>query len=1047
MRRSILCCIGLLFFSVCSFAQNRNVTGRVTDSIGRGIPQVSVTVPGTRLGTLTDVQGEFSLQVPESARTLQFSYVGFTTKTAQIPVQGNLSVSLFSSAGANLDEVVVTGYTRERRSTFSGAVSKVEAREVNQIPMANIDQILQGRTPGLYITAGSGQPGANNTTAIIRGIGSINGSSAPLYVIDGIPVSSNAFSSISPADIETVDVLKDASATSLYGSRGSNGVIVITTKRGKNNNKVVFGFKSQYGFADRTREKFEMMNATQRLQFEEEVGIENNTTIGPGWTYSSRNPNKVLANGTTVAKTPADITRGNQILDSLRGLDINWRDIIFRRGLLQEYEVNASGGSEKLSFYSAFNYFQQRGIALRSDLRRFSLRNNVDFRSSKFTASVSTTLNFGQSNFIESENTTAVTNPFASVYYALPYEQPYINGVFAFPGAVRGNTTAFNGIFDFTPSAGKTYYVLDQREGTSALERLLATTQKRDEVKAVLGANLRFKVTNEFSLISTLGLDYRDQVTERFIDPNTQTGTLVTGARGSFGEGFNRSYRLFGNGGINFAKRFGTNHDVDVTALYEGIATRVRLFNYAGFGISAALPNTPAGITAGTAGNGLIPVVGGSRDLDPGAGAPFNNNLQSLIAIGRYTFKDKYSLNGSFRRDGSSTVPVANRWRSFYSAGASWNVSKETFMEGVNFVSDLKLRASYGETASPFNAPFGFLSTYANARYDGIQGIAPATVGNEFYDWEYNKQTNIGVDFVLFKRKLRASVDLYNKKTENLFINQQISRTSGVAALNINAGAMRNRGIEIDLSADIISNTNLRVSVSGNGSYNKNEITDLGQVNEFILGTSIIRKGLPFGSHYLPKWAGVDAATGNPLYYNRDGSVTTTYNRAEQSIAEFGSWLPTIQGGFGSSINYRGFYVETFFTFAGGNKRFNNEDFFNENTTFATSNQSTLFLQRWRKPGDVTNIQRFGSARQFSSKDIQDASYIRMRNVNVGYMVPAKTLQRITDKISSLTFFVQGQNLYTWTKWRGFDPEDNNNISTFEYPGNRVITFGLNLGF
>jgi TonB-linked SusC/RagA family outer membrane protein len=587
--------------------------------------------------------------------------------------------------------------------------------------------------------------------------------------------------------------------------------------------------------------------------------------------------------------------------------------------------------------------------------------------------------------------------------------------------------------------------VLDQREGTSALERLLATTQKRDEVKAVLGSNLRFKVTDYLSLISTLGLDYRELITERAIDPNTQTGTLVTGARGSFGEGFNRVYRLFGNAGLNFSKRFGTKHNVDVTALYEGIATRVRTFSYSGFGINSALLNTPVGITGGTGTNGFIPTVGGSRDAETTGN--FTNNLQSFISIARYTFNDKYSLNASYRIDGASTVPAVNRWHSFYSAGATWNVSKENFMADVNFVSDLRLRASYGQSASPFTSPFGYLSTYGNARYDGITGIAPATFGNDFYDWEYANQANIGLDFALFKNKVKATVDVYNKTTKNLFISQQVSRTSGVGSLNTNAGSMRNRGIEVDLSADVVSNRDLKWTVSGNISYNENTILDLGQVNEFILGTSIIRKGLPFGSHYIPKWAGVDAATGNPLYYNRDGSVTTVYNRTEQSVAEFGSYLPKIQGGFSSSLNFKGFYLEAFFSFAGGNKRFNNEDFFNENSSFASSNQSTLMLQRWRKPGDVTNIQRFGSARQFSSKDIQDASYVRLRNINIGYMVPARTLQGITDKITSMTFFIQGQNLYTWTSWRGFDPEDNNNIATFEYPSNRIITFGLNLGF
>jgi TonB-linked SusC/RagA family outer membrane protein len=1031
----LLLLTGLLLFANFLYAQNRTVSGTVLDNEGRPLAQVSVVVTGTTLGTVTDVQGAFTLQVPSTAKTLDVSYVGFKSQTVAIPAQGNITVAL--APGSNLDEVVVTGYTREKRSSFTGAVSKVESKEINQIPMASIDQVLQGRSPGLYVTAGSGQPGAA-ATVIIRGVGSINGGTAPLYVIDGIPVSAGVFSALSTSDIESVDVLRDASATALYGSRGSNGVIVITTKRGRPGSRVVFGAKAQYGVANRTREKFEMMNSAERLQFEEEIGVESGLTIGPGWTYSPKNLTKVLANGQRVPKTQADITRGNQVIDSLRGMDVDWRDILFRDGDFQEYEVNAQGGSDRISFYSAFNYFKQRGIALRSDLQRYSLRNNVDIRASRFTASISTTLNFAHTNFIESENTTAVTNPFASVYYALPYEEPYINGVLAFPGNAKGNTTAFNGIFDFTPAAGKTYYVLDQREGTSALERVLATTQKRDEIKAVLGGNFRFKITDNFALISTLGLDYREFLAERYIDPNTQTGTLVTGARGSFSEGANRFYRLFSNGGVNFTKRFGANHNVDVTALYESISTRARNFNYVGFGINPLLLNTPAGITQGTATNGFIPTVGGARDL---------TGLQSFIAIGRYSFKDKLSFNGSYRVDGSSTVPESNRWHPFFSVGGTWNISRENFMEGVGFISDLKLRASYGETASPFVNSFDYLSTYGNARYDGITGIAPVQFGNEFYDWEYNKQTNIGVDFALLNRRIRASVDLYNKNTENLFINQQVSRTSGTGALNINAGTMRNRGVELDLNTDVVAGSDLRWTVGGNISYNENEITDLGQVNEFILGTSIVRVGLPYGQHYIPRWGGVDAATGNPLYYNKDGSVTTTYNRAEQSVAEFGTFLPKVMGGFNSSLNFKGLYLEAFFSFASGNKRFNNEDFFNENSTFALSNQSTLWFERWRKPGDVTNIQRFGTPRQFSSKDIQDASYLRLRNVNLGYMVPAKVLQKLTGRISAATIYVQGQNIYTWTNWRGFDPEDNNNISTFEYPGNRVITFGINLNF
>jgi hypothetical protein len=325
--------------------------------------------------------------------------------------------------------------------------------------------------------------------------------------------------------------------------------------------------------------------------------------------------------------------------------------------------------------------------------------------------------------------------------------------------------------------------------------------------------------------------------------------------------------------------------------------------------------------------------------------------------------------------------------------------------------------------------------------------LGVSQIGNPFYDWEYAKTTNVGVDFGFWNRRLSGSVDLYNKKTENLFISQQLSRTSGTGALNINAGSVVNKGIEVALNGDVVSNQNLRVSVGGNFSYNDNKIDDLGQVTEFELGTSIVREGLPLSTHYAVKWAGVDQATGQPLYYDRSGNLTTQYNTATMSVAEFGSSLPKIQGGFNGSVNYKGFYFEAFFTYVTGINRFNNEDYFNEAPGFATSNQSTRMLQRWRKPGDVTDIQKFGTKRDFSSKDIQDASFIRFRNFNIGYNIPASSLSKITDKISAVQVFVQGQNLYTWTKWRGFDPEDSNNISFFEYPSQRVFTFGLNVSF
>lgn len=1026
--RKILCsllAVLLMLIQLGVQAQERTVSGKVSDATGMPLPGASVTVKGSTLGTSTGADGSFTLRVPANAKSLTISAVGYSGQDIAIGSRSVFDVSL-AVEGKGLDEVIVTGYGTQKRSQYAGAASKVEAKAINQVPNGSLDQILQGRAAGMYVTAGSGQPGSA-ANVVIRGVGTIGGSSTPLYIMDGLPIQAATFAALSPSDIQSVDVLKDAVATALYGSRGSNGVIVITTKRGKSGNKIAYGAKAQVGFSDRTRPKFDMMDSKQRLQYEAEVGAENGITIGPGWYLNRNNPDNVGLPAST-------LQRYDQILDSLGNTNADWEDIFFRRGRTQEFEVNASGGSDKVAFYSSLNYFKQDGISIRSSLERFSLRNNLDIKGDRLTIAINSTLNYATSSGIESENTTAVTNPFAAVYYALPYELPYKDGVLMHPGNSSG-PSATNPLVPANPN--RPYLIYDQREGSTALERMLSTTRKNTELKAVLGANIRYNIVDGLSLVSTLGLDFREVLSQRFIDPSTYTGTQVPGNQGSFSEGTNRFMRLFGNAGFNYNKTIAGLHAIDASVLVENTKANLRTFNYVGFGLNPLLPNTPAGITAGSAVGGFIPTVGGSRDL---------NALQSLIAMARYTYDGKYTLNGSFRVDRSSMVPKNNRSISYFAVGATWNMLKENFLQSADFLSELQLRASYGTSASPFTSSFGYLSLYGPAVYSGVPGNGVAQIGNPDYDWEYANTTNIGIDFGFLNSRIRGTIELYNKATHNLFVSQKLSAWSGAPDLDINAGKMRNRGIEFTVAGDIVSNNFVRWSVGGNIGINQNRILSLGQVNEFEQGTSIIRVGLPFGTHYIPKWAGVDAATGNPLYYNVDGSITNAYNSATQSVADFGSYLPKYNGGFNTRVDYKNFYVEAFFTFVGGNKRFNNEDFFNETSSFATSNQSTRLIERWRKPGDVTNIQKFGTSRSFSSKDIQDASFVRFRNLNAGYNVPRKWLQEMRI-FSAATVYIQCQNLYTFTNWRGFDPEDNNNISTFEYPAQRSFVAGLNLTF
>ncbi len=1012
--RKVLVLLTMFLFTGVLLAQ-RTITGRVIDEKGDPVQSASVTVKGTLSGTTTGENGNYSLSVPSTAKELVFSSVDFEDVTISIGSSSVINVTLKNKSD-ELTDVVITGYTRERRMDFVGASAKVGSKALNQVPNASIDQLLQGRAPGLYVSAGSGQPGTG-ASVIIRGVGSISGSVTPLYIMDGIPIQAAAFAALSASDIETVDVLRDASATAMYGSRGANGVIIITTKRGKNNSKTVFGVNSQFGISNRTRPKFEMMNSQQRIQYEEEVGMENGVNIGPGWRFSRNNP-------ANASLPQATLERYDEIRDSLAGKNVDWTDIFFRQGKFQQHQLTASGGSEKFAFFTSLDYLKQEGIAIRSNLERYSFRTNLDFKTDRLSIGLSTTINYSQSNFIESENTTAVSNPFASIYYALPYEQPFINGVL-----VAANNSSFFGNV-------ATY---DQREGSSALERLYSTTNKNNEVKGILGLNLRYKIYDGLSIVATGGLDYREVMGLRQVRPGTFTGNQSTGGQGSFGESVSRFVRLFGNAGLNYNKVFNKIHSVDVNAIYENTKATTRAFNYTGFGVDPLLQNSPVGITPGSVVNGqgqFIPSVGGSGSI---------NALQSLILVGKYVLDNKYILNASYRYDGSSSMPTTNRWKPFYSVGAGWNAGRENFIKNINWISDLSVRASYGLTASPISG-FNYLALYSVARYAGTTGFGLSNISNDTYNWEYTKAFNVGTDFALFRNRIRGSVDVYNKLTDNIFISQRLSATAGVNSLSINAGELKNSGIELLINGDVISSKDLVWTVGGNIAFNKNEITNLGQVNEFPQGTSIIRVGLPMGTHYIPGWAGVDAATGNPLYYNLDGSVTTTYDRTAQSDTKFGTYLPKYNGGINSTLSYKGISLDVFFSYAGGNKRFNNEDYFNQVPNFATSNQGSAMLRRWRKPGDVTDIQKFGTARNFSSKDIQDASYLRLRNVILSYNIPQSAVSKIKG-LSSIRVFLQGQNLLTWTRWTGFDPEDNNNIAQFEYPAARTVTAGININF
>jgi len=1001
----------LFFF--CAIAQSINIRGKVISSDSdEALAGVSVRVRGTRSTTQTDGKGVFSISAKDE-NELEFVYLGYESVVVKVNKSETfLNIQLSPSQGA-LKEVVISSYSREERKSFPGAASVLSAQQINQIPIGSFEQVLQGQVPGVYIGSGSGQPGAA-ARVNIRGVVTINGSTAPLYIVDNVPVEPTINYGINPSDIESITVLKDATATALYGSRGSNGVIVVTTKRGASGN-LRFGYKTQMGVSVKGTKNYQMMNSAQLLQFQEDVGILAPGTwtkdTAPGWDFSDKNP-------LNAGKTDAQKARNAQILDSLRSINTNWFDVFFRNGKFQEHEVNASGGSEKLRFYSSANYYDQEGLAIRSYLKRYAFRTNLDFNDKRLSANLSVGLSYSKNSGIESESSAANANSFAAAYYAMPYEQPYINGTLYHTGNKA--------------SAPNTIY--DSRVGADALERLQDATSVSDYIKSLVSSNIQYKITKDLTASTAFGFDFRNVEYWRTILSGTYYGSQQIGGKGFYGEQITHNFQYVSTSGLNYSKEFNEKHRLEVKGLFELNKLRFQQLILSGYGVNPKLNNTPAGV-----GNG-------STTPSSITGSRTRNALLSFIGIGKYTYNNKYILNFNYRYDGSSVVGSENRWTGFYSGGGLWDIKSEEFLRENRFIDGLKLRVSYGKTGSQFPGNFNQYSTYENAKYASTSGIVAANPGNSDYDWEITKQFDIGTDFSVLQGKIKGSFDWYNKISTSLFIDQPLSATSGFPLLRINGGKMRNRGIEGEISGEIFNKKDAYLRIGGNFNYNKNLVVDLGQLNEFVVGSTIVKKGFPFGTQYNVRWAGVDPVTGDAQYYTLDGTITKVYD-SSYSVPLSGSYLPPLQGGISSVAKYKQFTLNALFSFTGTYYRLNNEPLFNESVSYLNTNKSVNLFDRWTNKDEITDVQRFdkNSVRRLSSKDIQNASYFRFRNLKLGYNLSQSIVSKL--RLSSALIYVQGENLYTWTKWPGFDPEDNNNVASFEYPNPRTFTFGLNVNF
>ena len=1027
MRKLVTVFLCLLISLFQLQAQNRTITGTVTDESGKPVSGASVLVKGTSTGTLTKENGTYSISVPSTATALVVSGLNLAPKEIKLGKGNTVNVSL-SSTVENLDEVVVTGYSREKKTQFAGAAAVLSGKVVETVPVGAFDQALQGRVPGMLVNSGSGQPGTS-ASVTIRGVQSIAGAGAqPLYVIDGVPLPAFDMQSINPNDFESITVLKDANSAALYGARGGTGVIVITTKRGKTG-PTNFTFRNQYGFTQAPDfSRMNLMNTAEMFAYEEREKFTNT----PGWTYSPNNP--AIPSGMTAA-------RKQFLYDSIKAIDTYWPDILFRTGVSRTHELNMSGGNEKTKFFMSAGMFDQQGIDLGSSLTRYTVRFNLDHTADKLSVRFNNQIGYSITRFSEGEQLgNSPRNPFQMTYRAKTYENP-----FRADGSIIFGAT--------TPLA--------LRQVGNLLEGIQNSKRTNNQIKLNSGLTIAYKILPSLTVQNTFGIDVSSDDNSRYINPASYIGSLQQFQSGLAQEGHRLTSQIINTSSLVFAKRIANVHEVEAGAYFEVVRGWSKAMGLTLFNLDPRLTETGQGA-------GALPTNGAATYPQNSSSAKSGFGIRSYFATARYTYDGKYSINANIRRDGTSRiVNVSNREITTWSAGFTWNALKEKFLANQRIFTDLKVRASYGIIPNigsivtggygvPLNGVTNYqgpqVPTFGTTAYAGsaVVGLAPSNPGNPNLKIERIQKTNIGIDFAVWQNRARFTVDIYKNKTIDLFVNQPLSGTTGFGTLSINAGVMTNKGLEATANVDVIKKRDFGFTVGVNHSINKNNIEDLGLVNEYFLGTFVIRKGLPYGSHYTTNYLGADPATGRPMYEGPTG--TTVYSEAQAGrFAKFGTYLPKHQGGFNFDIRFKAITVSALFSYQFDVVRSNNTRNWITRGTLgyhqAVRASRELIDNQWTKPGDVKLYQSSAFDRGFTSSDLENAKFLRFRNLMVSYAIPSIKTTSGTTIIKSARLYVQGQNLAIWSPWRGLDPEDDNNISLNEYPNPRAFVVGLDINF
>lgn len=1006
-----------LFFALMmqvGFAQSgKQVTGVVKTQDGDPIPGATVMLVGTNQGTDTNDEGSYTLTLKKGDK-IRIDYAGFKPVTLTVSDSNVLNVTLVEDESLILPEVVMDTYRKVSKKENATAVSSVTAKTIEGRPNASIIQTLQGQVPGLNIMTGSGQPGATSQVTL-RGLGSINGSTEPLYVIDGIPMSSSRFRSLNPNEIERVDILKDAGATAIYGNRGANGVIVITTKRGSFDADLSIRYIGTTGVSSIQRNQYDLMDTAEYDDF-----VRTARGYYPGI--------------------------GANLTAAQRRVNTKWTDVFFNDALSQQHTVNFSAGSKNLSTFTSVGYSEFGGTLKGTDLKRFNIRSNVDGKNNSGRLNYGTTFtaNYSKSNMENSAGTNGVNqNYFLGAFQALPYTDPnsYTNGLDLYNGYLGGEIGIANGM---------PLFLLDKR-ATSGFGQ--------NEFKMLVNGNIGYKLSDKFKITNQTGADYQtiNQNSWTRYDAFNEYLFAVAGQeyRGNVNEIFEERLVLNSNTNLRYEDSFGADdlHKVSAGVFVEYLKAhfRSRRINKDGF--------DPIFWSDGGA-TGWVGSAENYQLYAPSASLGRSDaGLFSYFGTASYDYAGRYGLDATIRRDASFRFTDENRWGTFWSVSARWNIDSEKFMEGSVF-NNLKLRGSYGSSGNQditngglFGGAHLYDTRYASGvGYNGQTGLTLSGLPNRSLQWEVITQANIGLDFGVSNDRLRGSVDVYRKQTDELYLNRPMSAINGAATLNSNYGSMKNEGVEVNIAGDLIRNDDTRLTLRLVGAYNKNTVVEIPTENgEYWNGTSLVgyREGHMVNEFYMAEYLGINPDNGNMLFRSKDGGVTEEPTDADYQWLGKSS-MPVYQGGFGLDLSHKGWFLTADFTYALDAWRYDNDYYFFTAPSFIKQNNLSNDMRDYWTPDnrDASFPALTGSNFAYaggSSFYLQDASYLRLRYLTLGYNFNQKDLSFL--KLTGLRVFAQAENLYTWTKWRGWDAESSRSIDYGQYPTPRTISFGVEVQF